>query len=129
MSLFYQITKYNSILPNDERWLIPKLNKLYDIEINAKRLITYFKFSIKCNYAYINSNCIPEKNMRQASGFGICFQNRSNIDKRIIIFNDLINPGYLDMAVGHEYAHLKNGDEREAFTLELKIARKLKKRE
>lgn len=128
MSLFYQIRKFNSILSSDTDWLIPKLNKLYDIESNAKRLFKYSRFGMKCDYASINSNCIPEKNMKQASGFGICFSNRSDIYKRIIIFHDLINPEYIDMAIGHEYAHLKNGDEKEAFTLELQIAKIVRKK-
>jgi len=113
----------------DDDWLIPRLNKLYDNEVKERRIITYSNYGIKCDYALIDSKNIPEKNVKEAIGFGICFPKAGEYEySRIIIFEDLIDSEFLDIAVAHEFAHVGSKDigvdesQKEALTLELEIA-------
>lgn len=113
----------------DSKWLIPRLNELYNNEVEEGRIKAYSNYGIKCGYALIHSRTIPEKDVKEAIGFGICFPKGNEYTwSRMIIFKDLIDPEFLDMAVAHEFTHLGEGNvneqesEKKALTLELQIA-------
>lgn len=137
MSLSYQLSKKSTIFPDDKSWLIPLLNNFYEKAIKKGKIITYSKFGINCEYALVNSLVLQEKDVKSAMGFGIAFPlSKGNETKRIIIFEDLLDLKYIDIAVGHEFSHkidkksrTNHSQEKKAFSLELEIADKIGKKE
>jgi len=128
MSIFAQQLQHNNILHCDIEWFVPLSNKIYDAEVNEGRIIKHSKYDVNCDYALIHSNKFSMKDMKQATGFACCFPKKIGSEKkRIIVFHDLILPEFISFGVAHEYAHLKGGDEKDAFAFELQIAKKAKK--
>lgn len=146
MSLWYQTFKSTHIMPNGQEGLNSKLNELYEREDKAGRITRYAKYNIECDYAIIDSKDLDYHKTKTAIGFGVSFLKNDSDTRKIIIFKDLIKPEFIDMAVAHEFSHLnekhknKTGllteqfevdkkNEKEAFSLELKIAKLSKKKQ
>ena len=84
-------------MPNDEIWLIPKLNQIYDNALNTNNVKHHSGFGIDCDYALARSSSIPEKNVKKAIGFGIAFPKTKGGDSnRIIILKDIIDIQYIE---------------------------------
>lgn len=124
MSLFYQISKNQNFLINEIELLIPIFNNIYDEELKHTKIKQYSNHNIICEYALINSTTMNiNKDIKSAAGFGICFPTNDKSEKRIMLFEDLFKPKFLDICVAHEYAHLIGGNEKDAFYLELNVAK------
>lgn len=137
MSIYWRTLEATHAIGDELEQLIPKLNELYERELSANRIVKYSKYGIKCEYAYVDSQELNYRKVKRVIGWGIGFpKDDEDVVSRIIIFRDLIDPEYLDMAVAHEACHEgdkedynREGEEKEAFTLELQIAELVGKKE
>lgn len=137
MSLQYHLIMQECIQEGESEWLVPLLNEVYDKAETTHKIRSYSKYGIECDYALINAPDIPGKDVKSAIGFGVTFPKAIGSNKdRMMIFQDLVDIEFLDIAIAHEYAHLGDEEsktefeqEKKAFTLELQVAKLARKKQ
>lgn len=122
MSLLNEVLEHQNGLLAVEESLRTRAIKEYHKDLREGNIFHFSKNNMDFDYDVVDPALLhAPKNLKNTVGFGFCYKTPD--EKRIVLFKDYLDDRFLSIGLAHLFSHLKGGKEKEAFSLEMQIAK------